>query len=65
MAKLIEHGFQTGAAKVEAFATFPKTGAVVIGITTPKGCYQVYVTKTGKVRFSKDGQEFKLEASNG
>lgn len=61
MASRTEHGFQAGAAKVEAFATFPKTGAVVIGITTPKGCWQVYVTKTGKVRISKDGAELKLE----
>ncbi len=44
------YGFQWGAAKVERFHSEQKTGAVTLGITTPKGQVCVYVTRTGKVR---------------
>jgi hypothetical protein len=44
------YGFEYGAAKVVRCASSEKTGWVAIDISTKKGTYQVYVTKTGKVR---------------
>lgn len=54
-----QYGFEYGAAKIERLHSDEKTGAVVLGVKTPKGQYwQIYVTKTGKVRvFAPGGKE--------
>ncbi len=55
--KRSEHGFDFGAAKVEALASDKKSGWVMVGVTTPKMRVQVYVTKTGKTRVYVNGLE--------
>lgn len=45
-----QYGFEYGAAKVERLCSDEKKGWIVVGVTTPKGQAQVYVTKTGKLR---------------
>lgn len=53
------YGFQWGACKIERCVSDNKKGWVILRIITPKekDGIQVYVTKTGKVRFfSKDGE---------
>ena len=50
-------GFQFGAATVECFASDEKRGVAIIGLTTPKHSFQIYVTKTGKVRIFSKGME--------
>ncbi len=52
-----EHGFDFGAAKVEALASDEAKGWIVLGVQTPKMKIQVYVTKTGKTRVSVNGLE--------
>ena len=54
-----QYGFDYGAAKVTRCASDEKKGWVVIEVETPKGRYQVYVTKTGKVRVFADRKELK------
>lgn len=58
--KETEFGFEFGAAKVERFFSDKRTGAVTIGITTPRrqlgGEIQIYVTRTGKVRIFSRGE---------
>jgi len=44
-----QFGFEYGAATVERLMRY-KSGAVAIGVNTPKAQLQVYVTKTGKIR---------------
>jgi hypothetical protein len=52
-------GFQWGAAKVERLFSDDEKGFVTLGIETPKGQIQVYVTKTGKIRVhGQDGREW-------
>ena len=53
----IEHGFRAGAATVEYHAADEKTGAVYIGLHTPKHSFEIRVTKTGKVRIFSKGME--------
>lgn len=60
--KEVEHGFEYGAAKVTRWFSDKKQGWVTIGLETkkyPRGI-QIYVTKTGKVRFFYENKEFKL-----
>ena len=57
--RLTDYGFEWGAADVTRICNDKRTGAVVIGVTTPKTGVQIYVTKTGKLRvFSPDGEEW-------
>lgn len=51
------YGFKWGAAEVTRL--FSRDGWVTIGIKTPKGEWQVYVTKTGKLRvYGPDAREW-------
>ena len=52
--KETEFGFEYGAADVTRIHSDEKTGAVWIGVRSPKRELQVYVTKTGKVRVFSD-----------
>lgn len=53
-----ECGFQFGAATVECVASVGSRGDIaIIGLTTPKHSFQIYVTKTGKVRIFTNGFE--------
>jgi hypothetical protein len=55
-----EYGFSFGSAVVTRLLRDEKQGWVVIGIDTPKGGWQVYVTKTGKVRvYNNKNKEMK------
>jgi len=54
-----QYGFDYGAAKVNRLFSDEKKGWVVIGVDTPKGQTQVYVTKTGKVRVFLNHKELK------
>ena len=56
------YGFDYGAAKVTRIHSDHKTGAVYVGVETPRNVIQVYITKTGKVRvWDAKGQEWKPE----
>lgn len=58
--KLSEYGFEWGAAIVERLFSNKGSGWVTIGLRTEKESFQIYVTKTGKVRIhGKDGREWK------
>lgn len=50
-----EHGFNLGAAEVTALGS-DGNGRVWIGVKTPKGAIQVYVTRTGKITVYHRGQ---------
>lgn len=52
-------GFEYGAASVIRLHSDKNTGSVVIEVKTPKQTIQVYVTKTGKMRLFKNGEEIK------
>jgi hypothetical protein len=55
------YGFQFGALLVERMCSDEKKGWTMLSLRTPKGEVQVYVTRTGKVRFFKPGVgEFEL-----
>lgn len=56
---MTRYGFQYGSALVERIHGHD-TGAVTIGIKSPKGEVQVYVTRTGKIRVLKDGVEMRV-----
>ena len=60
------YGFEFGSAKVERIFSDKAKGWIVIGIETPKHpkhSFQVYITKTGKIRiFDKDGEWFSLRS---
>lgn len=58
------YGFDYGAAKVTRIHSDDAKGWVVLGIDTPKHRVQVYVTKTGKVRVSRDGEELEPPAKD-
>lgn len=60
--KETKYGFEYGAVEIERHMSDEKRGWVIIGLKTPKCDYDVYVTKTGKVRIfdRKDkGRELK------
>ena len=44
------HGFDWNCAKIECLASDEKKGWVYLGVTTPKDCIQIYITKLGKMR---------------
>lgn len=50
------YGFKWGAADVCRIASVDKRGWVVIGVTTPRHRLELYVTKTGMIRVSVDGE---------
>ena len=52
-----DSGFNFGAAEVSCACADDKAGWVIMMVNTPKASVQVYVTKTGKVRFYKNGKE--------
>lgn len=52
-----QYGFEYGSAKVNRLYSDEKTESVTIGIDSQKSRVQVYVTKTGKIRVYKDGNE--------
>ena len=54
-------GFNYGAAKISAVCSDEKKGWVIVDVTTPKKSFQVYVTKTGKIRVfdNKTNKELK------
>ena len=54
-----EFGFQFGAALVERSASVGK-GAVFVTVTTLKQRFDIYVTKTGKMRLYIAGKELKI-----
>lgn len=52
------YGFEYGSANIERLMSDQKTGKVYLGVTTPKGSWSIYITKTGKVRvFAPNGKE--------
>ena len=54
-----QYGFEYGAAKVVRVGSVEKEGWVWIGMKTPKGEINIYVTKTGKIRvFNCNGKEW-------
>ena len=56
--KETQYGFEWGSLKVERCCSDDKKGWVVMRIVSPKGDWQVYATKTGKVRiYQKDNKE--------
>jgi hypothetical protein len=59
-----KHGFKWGAAEIACLCDDDQKGWVAIGVETPKGKIQLYITKTGIVRVnSADGTEWKPEKS--
>lgn len=54
-----QYGFEYGAAKIQRAISDEKRGWVLISLETPKCHGQLYVTKTGKVRFYMNGKEWK------
>ncbi len=58
--EITEYGFTWGAAEVARLFSDDRKGWVTIGIKTPNGEIQVYVSKTGKIRVhDKTGAEWK------
>ena len=57
------YGFVWGAADVQRYFSEETKGWVTLGLKTPKGNIQIYVTKTGKVRVYADDVEWLTEAS--
>jgi hypothetical protein len=56
--KETKYGFKWGDCEVQRFFSDSKKCWVCIGIkTSNKPIYQIYVTKTGKVRIFKDNKE--------
>ena len=57
--KKTEFGFEVGSVEITRTCSDHKKGWVALSLKTPKGIFDIYVTKTGKVRFhSKDGEWF-------
>lgn len=52
-----KYGFEWGAAKIERCFSDSKKGWVTLILTTKKGDWQIYVTKTGKVRIHSKSKE--------
>ncbi len=50
-------GFEYGAAEVMRVASNEQRGWVVVEVQSPKSNIRVYVTKTGKIRLYRDGEE--------
>jgi len=64
--KATEFGFDWGAAEVARLFSDDRKGWVTIGVKTPKGEIQVYVSKTGKIRVhDKSGAEWKPKSAGG
>ena len=60
--KETEYGFEYGPAKIIRCCSNEKKRWSILSLETPKEDIQIYVTKTGKVRFfDKKGNEFKRE----
>jgi hypothetical protein len=53
------YGFSYGAATIERCCSDEKRGWVALMLKTPKGQYNINVTKTGKVRIFNQGKELK------
>lgn len=53
------YGFDYGSASVTRVASDAKKGWVVVAVASPKNNIQVYVTKNGKTRVYKDGNELR------
>lgn len=59
-------GFNWGAAEVTRLFSDETKGWVTVGVKTPKGEIQVYVSKTGKIRVhDKSGAEWKPKSEGG
>lgn len=48
--KTLAFGFQYGAAQIERMHFHELTGAVTLSVKTPRGDWQIYVTRTGMLR---------------
>ena len=57
--KETEYGFEYGSAKITRLFSDEKKQWVTIGVETPKGLIQIYVTKTGKIRVHSKSGEWK------
>ena len=55
--KETDYGFEYGAAEVIRVASDEKKGWVVVEVQSPKSNIRIYVTKTGKIRLYRDGEE--------
>ena len=56
----IKYGFEWGSAKITRVFSDEKAGWVTLRIETPKEDFQIYVTKTGKVKMylkKRDGKK--------
>ena len=58
--KETKYGFMYGSLEIERIFSDEEKGTVVIEIKTPKNNLQVYVTKTGKMRFFRNKDEYIL-----
>jgi len=62
--KETQYGFEYGAVTIERLCSDEKKGWVILSIRTPKhkehDGLQIYVTKTGKIRFWHDRKEWEL-----
>ena len=60
--KEIQYGFEYGSAKITRLHSDVKKSWVIIGLETPKfkgsNAIQIYITKTGKVRFLGNNKEW-------
>jgi len=56
-----QYGFEFGAAEVTRIHSDKKTGAVYLGVKTPKTEICVYVTKNGKLRVFEGNNEWKKQ----
>ena len=54
-----DYGFEYGSAKVNRIHSDDKKGYVILGVSSPKGSIQIYVTKTGKIRVWHNGKEMR------
>ena len=64
--KEIQYGFEYGCAEITRLCSDEKKGWVTIGLKTPKKSFQLYVTKTGKVRiFDESDKDGIKELTNG
>lgn len=43
-------GFNWNCAKIERLASDDKEGWCYLGVTTPRACLEIYITKTGMIR---------------
>lgn len=57
------HGFDWNCAKIECLASDNKKGWMYLGVTTPKDCIEIYITKSGKMRVYNAKRNPKIELS--